>query len=83
MMRAVPIRMSSFGKRSGIEGYSNELTKALTPPAQGEPSMNEPAQLPQCELSAVQMILSTATAGEARAKMAATMSGVRTRRPGL
>ena len=73
--------MSSFGKRSGIDGYSSELTKALSPQA-GEPREQHSVDVSP-ELAAVKLILSAATAGEARAKMAATMSGVRTRRPGL
>jgi hypothetical protein len=74
--------MSSFGKRSGIEGYSTELTKALAPQSGGEPR-DRLAVEAHADLTAVQVILSAATAGESRAKMAAAMSGVRTKRPGL
>lgn len=73
--------MSSFGKRSGIAGYSNELMKALSPQCAEAPAQH--AAGTHADLSAVKAMLAAATAGDARAKMTATMAGVRFRRPGL
>ncbi|KAB2849029.1 MAG: hypothetical protein F9K44_09160 [Hyphomicrobiaceae bacterium] len=75
-MKAVPIRMSSFGKRSDIGGYGAELMKALAPPGAADASHAGD------DLQAVRAILAAATAGERRSKTTLTMSAGRAKRRG-
>jgi hypothetical protein len=76
MLKAVPIRMSSFGKRSDIVGYCAELTKALAP--QGQEAAHDVRA--GDGLTAAKAILAAANAGESRAMISLSMSGPRAKR---